>query len=168
MNDVKKQIVEILKSKGFSKDRVSVKEFKDKLNYDFKILIKDMSIPIRQIEDIVKPFEHVRRDFEGEILNGGNTFIEVMREAPDYGKIPKELIQIIERVKESEFLTSMEYEGFIIKNYDKKIKLMNSKKLKQEVNVACYSFDTANEIAEYFHHAIRESNLNEAYLNQKR
>lgn len=64
-----------LKAAGFNTRQVSVKD----RNYgDIKVTVRDVTVPLSVVAELVKSHENVRRDEStGETLCGGNTYVEV-------------------------------------------------------------------------------------------
>lgn len=64
-----------LKVAGFNARQVSVK---DRSYGDIKVTVRDVTVAISKVEAICASFENVRRcEGSGEILLGGNTYVEV-------------------------------------------------------------------------------------------
>lgn len=70
-----------LKSAGYNGRKVSVRHDHYSMGSTVHVTIRDHQISRRTIEAICEPFSSVRRDEQGEILSGGNTFVDVA-----YGK----------------------------------------------------------------------------------
>jgi hypothetical protein len=67
-----------LKSAGYNPRRVTVRDNGGTTETSLTVTIRDASVSITKVREIVVPFERVRRDERsGEILAGGNTFVRV-------------------------------------------------------------------------------------------
>ena len=74
-NETAKEIRRIIKEKfGYNSRKVSVRTRSGEIN----ITVKDLSIPVKPIEEEAKKFQSIRRDeITQEILLGGNTYVNV-------------------------------------------------------------------------------------------
>ena len=78
INEGGNEVAEYLKSKGYNRTKVSVKHEYCGYSDRYIVTVKDASIPLKDIETLVKKFESIDRDeATGEILSGGNTYIHV-------------------------------------------------------------------------------------------
>jgi len=72
------EIRKILKTKGWSSRKVSVRSEPCTLSNSLRIEIKDALVPLNEVEAVAKKYQHVDRcEFSGEILCGGNTYVNV-------------------------------------------------------------------------------------------
>lgn len=66
-----------LKAAGYNARRVTVKSGGSSTHSSYKVTIRDASVSLSAITKIAMPYENVRRDGYGEILSGGNTYVDV-------------------------------------------------------------------------------------------
>lgn len=71
------QIRAALKAAGYSRKAVTVKHSKHSMGSSVYITIRDISVSKLAIAAICDKFQNVRRDGSGEILSGGNRFVDV-------------------------------------------------------------------------------------------
>lgn len=73
-----KEIKKYLKENGIDTKKISVKGSNCGYSESYNITIKDISINIEKVRELLKTFESYERDERtGEILEGGNTYIFV-------------------------------------------------------------------------------------------
>jgi hypothetical protein len=66
-----------LKAKGWSCRKVSVRIDRFSMGSAIVVRILDATIPKAMVEAVANEFESVRRDAFGEILGGGNRYVDV-------------------------------------------------------------------------------------------
>ncbi|GGA92800.1 hypothetical protein [Puia dinghuensis] len=77
MNSTKQSITEALKKAGYNARQVSVRNRNGGYSSSLTITIRDASVNYEVVEQIGKNHKHVHYDeHSGEILSGGNTFVE--------------------------------------------------------------------------------------------
>ncbi len=76
--NTKQKIQEVLKNAGINSRQVSIREPRCGYDRAFELTIRDPRFEIEQIEDLVMGFKKVDRcEVSGEVLMGGNTWIDV-------------------------------------------------------------------------------------------
>jgi hypothetical protein len=91
-----------LKAAGFNARRVSVRADHSTL----RVTVRDASVSLTQVAAIANAFEVVRRDHaSGEILCGGNTFVEVEYDAAIVAPIKAAILAVLEQSPDDESLT---------------------------------------------------------------
>jgi hypothetical protein len=65
------------KAQGWTPRQISVRADSYSMGSAVRIRVKDGSIPLHLAKSIAEPEEHIRRDGFGEILAGGNRYIDV-------------------------------------------------------------------------------------------
>ena len=75
--ETKKQIVAKLKEAGFNSRQVSVRNRPGGYESSFVLTIRDAAVNPETIEAIAAKFERIDRDQFGDILAGGNTYVNV-------------------------------------------------------------------------------------------
>ena len=110
---------EIKNQLGYTARQVSVK----KTSYEsICVTVKDYKVNFNEVEKIANQFEDVRYDeFTGEILLGGNTYIDVRNEClnPEYLDKAKEIYEQVE--------TNKKVNGTYTINDEMKVKLIVDK-----------------------------------------
>lgn len=72
------EVADFLKTKGYNRTKVSVKHSYYGYDDGYKVTVKDVSIPLEKIKELVLKFRSVDYDERsGEILSGGNTYVDV-------------------------------------------------------------------------------------------
>lgn len=67
-----------LKAKGYTSKQVSVRAERFSMGSSITVRIKDATVPLSVVRDIAFPYGHIDRcAITGEILSGGNTYLEV-------------------------------------------------------------------------------------------
>lgn len=66
-----------LKARGWSARAVSVRSDSYSMGSAIRVVVRDASVPISVVREIANAHERVSRDASGEILSGGNRFVDV-------------------------------------------------------------------------------------------
>lgn len=90
-----KEIRKQLKAElGYNAKQVSVKN-RDYLELVFTI--RDADVEISKVKEFASQFEHIRRDYaSGEILSGGNTFVDVKLSDEVRAQLEEKYLPIVE------------------------------------------------------------------------
>lgn len=75
-----KEIRTALKAKGITSRHVSVRTDRYSMGSTLRVTIKDATVSKETVEAIASGHESVRRDEYGEIMNGGNRYVDVSYE----------------------------------------------------------------------------------------
>jgi len=117
-----KKIKEELKKLGYTNRKISVRSS----SCSIKCIIKDLTININDIKEITKKYENIYRDPNGEILSGGNTFINVSYDFYIYESAKKEKIkearEILDKIHENK---NIKDDGIYILVYYPSLKQIN-------------------------------------------
>lgn len=114
MNNIAKEIRDALKREGITSKQVSVKENHCNYSYSFTATIRDGNVSEAQVRDICAKFAHAETDERtGEILEGGNVYINVWR---DDVRHPVDGSEYLDAVKAA--IAKITAEGKIIKICD--------------------------------------------------
>lgn len=62
---------------GYNAKQVSVRTVKCTWSYSLEVIVKDFSVDFDAVKEIAEGFKEIHRDAFGEILGGGNTFVDV-------------------------------------------------------------------------------------------
>ena len=101
-DDLVSAITAELKKNGYNRNKCSVRYRSLTMDRAIVITIYDLNIAQETIEKIVKKFEHLSYDAgTGEILTGGNTYIDINYDGKQMGKITgtkeyRNLVQALE------------------------------------------------------------------------
>jgi|GEM_PF-2842277 len=80
MDETAKKMNEALKKAGFSRRQVTVRHRRALYDDAYRVMVHDPKVSLLQIEEITGEFEVIRYDeYCGEILAGGNNFVNVDR-----------------------------------------------------------------------------------------
>lgn len=88
----------LFKKQGWSPRQIGVRADYFSLGSALRITLKDGSIPIHKVKEIAQGKEHIRRcEFSGEILGGGNRYVDIhMTDAAEEVK-RRRYIEAVER-----------------------------------------------------------------------
>lgn len=107
-----------LKKLGFTSKQISVRTEPSRIDTIVKIKIKDLSVPAAKIRNLVEKYKKIDRDQLGEILMGGNTFIDIdfdeeiiQKEKQAYLKEAKIVSERIKK-KKSVMLENKDFKAF--------------------------------------------------------
>ena len=89
------------KKRGWTSRQIGVRSDSYSMGSALRITIKDGQIPMHEAKEIAQSEEHIRRDGYGEILSGGNRYVEVNlnRDARSY-----KTLLYLDRVKRAIYL----------------------------------------------------------------
>lgn len=93
--EIRAEIVNAFKAKGWSNRKIGLSVDYSSIN----ATVKDISIPINEVEDILKDYESIDYDYaSGEILCGANTFVFVRYDYKSLDNASAEFIEEAEKV----------------------------------------------------------------------
>ena len=96
------EIRNVLKKAGIKRTDVSVKVSDAGYSTAIKIKIKNPTISCRQVEELVKGYNHVEHDeFNGEIMEGGNQYLLVEYQYGLFDSIVDEYLEIAKKAIEN-------------------------------------------------------------------
>lgn len=122
MSDTSKEMRKLLKQHGYNARRVSVKHHQYSMGSTVHVTIRDPEVDAEKIKDIVDKFERVSYDERsGEILSGGNRFVEVkysegakeLRREPFMAAI-EEALHKLKELDPSDNRTCVEFGNFLM------------------------------------------------------
>ena len=71
------QLRAALKSKGWNSRDVSIRADSYSLGSSIRVVIKNPAVPLHVVKRLAETHENIHRDEHGEILGGGNRFVDV-------------------------------------------------------------------------------------------
>lgn len=138
-----KEIREILKKEGFKRTDISVRNVRCTTDTIIRVEIKNPYINRQQVDDLLKHFRDVDRDVRtGEILSGGNTFVNVEWQYGIFDEVKKGYMDIAEKVMSAGEKFVEILPGLSLLKYDRF-------EVRQTDKVGYKVISTANELAEY-------------------
>lgn len=104
------QIRNALKAAGYSRKQITVRYDGYSMGATVHVTIRDHKVSRAVIEALCAPFESVRRDEQGSILEGGNTFVDV-----EYGRGVLDLVAapIANKLAAAELGVTIEIDGLL-------------------------------------------------------
>lgn len=72
-----KDIRNALKAKGWGILQVSVRNDSYSMGSTVRVRVRDAAVPLAEVIEIAERYQNVRRDESGDILSGGNSFVDV-------------------------------------------------------------------------------------------
>lgn len=148
-----KVIREILKKEGFKRTDISVKNIRCPIDTTIRVEIKNPYINRQMVDDLLKNFNDVDRDIRtGEILSGGNTYINVEWQYGIFDEVKKDYLDIAEKVMSTNKKSVEILPGLSLLRYDK-IEVRQIDRNGYKVIL------TANELAEYIFKYLNFGNI---------
>lgn len=93
------QIRKDLKAEGITSRQVSVRGKKALYDESIRMVIKDITVSKKKVEEIAEKFEHIRYDeYNGEILQGCNTYINIEFDWKMLEEAKKDFIELAEKI----------------------------------------------------------------------
>src|SRR3990172_7924212 len=84
-----------LKAKGWTSRQVSVKSDLYSMGSTIRVVIKDAGVPLSVVEAIADAHERIDRDQYGEILSGGNRFVDVKYSSEALAPLAAEILSLL-------------------------------------------------------------------------
>lgn len=138
-----KPIRNILKKEGFKRADVSVRNLRSMTDTIIRVEIRNPYINRQQVDDLLKHFNEVDRDIRtGEILSGGNTFVDVEWQYGIFNEVRQDYVDTAEKAMSAGEKFVEILPGLSLSKFDRL-------EVRQKNKVGYKVISTANELAEY-------------------